>query len=299
MDRLDELAIFVAIVDAGSLAGASRRLRRSRPAITRGLASLEERAGGRLIARTTRQLTTTDAGRELAVRARRLLADYEASLRDVAGQPVRGLLRITAPLAFGRRHVTPLVTAYLARYPETQVELLLADRNLDLIEEELHLALRIGPMPDSGMVARRLGSVRRITVAPPGYLERRGLPGRPAHLAGHDTIASVAAGQTLVWRFGSGRGTRITVAPRLIVNEVEAVLVAARAGQGIARLLSYQAADDLAAGTLLRILPEHEPPPLPVQLVTTAGLQMSPKVRAFIDLAVAYLPENAPIGDDA
>ncbi len=299
MDRLDELAIFVAIVDAGSLAGAARRLRRSRPAVTRALAALETRAGGRLIARTTRQLTPTDAGRELAAQARRLLADYELALRDVAGAPVRGVLRITAPLAFGRRHVTPLVSAYLARHPETQVELVLADRNLDLIEEELHLAVRIGPLPDSRLVQRRLGLVRRITVAAPAYLARRGMPLRPADLAGHDTIVSVAAGQTLTWRFGSGRGAHVAVTPRLIVNEVEAALVAARAGQGVARLLSYQAADDIASGALIRILREQEPPPLPVQIVTPAGLQMSPKVRAFIDLAAELLPKQAPIGEDA
>lgn len=299
MDRLDELAIFVAIVDAGSLAGAARRLRRSRPAVTRSLASLEERAGGRLIARTTRQLTPTDAGRELVSQARRLLADYDMALRDVAGAPVRGLLRVTAPLAFGRRHVTSLVSAYLARYPETQVELVLADRNLDLIDEDLHLAVRIGPLPDSRLVQRRLGQVRRITVAAPAYLARRGRPLRPAELAGHDTIASVAAGQSLTWRFGSGRGWRVAVTPRLIVNEVEAALIAARSGHGIARLLSYQAADDIASGALERILREHEPPPLPVQIVTPAGLQMSPKVRAFIDLAAEHLPKRAPIGEDA
>ncbi len=299
MDRLDELAIFVAIVDAGSLAGAARRLRRSRPAVTRALAALEARASVLLIARTTRRLTPTDAGRDLAANARRLLAGYEASLRDVAGTPVRGLLRITAPLAFGRRHVTPLVSVYLERYLETQVELVLGDRNLDLIEEELHLALRIGPLPDSRLLQRRLGQVRRVAVAAPAYLARRGTPLKPADLAGHETIASVAAGQTLTWRFGAGRGTRVLVTPRLIVNEVEAVLVAARAGHGIARALSYQAADDIAAGRLVRILREHEPPPLPVQIVTPAGAQMSPKVRAFIDLAVERLPEDAPIGPDA
>lgn len=296
MDRLDELAIFVAIIDAGSLAGASRRLRRSRPAVTRALAGLEERVGARLIARTTRQLTSTQAGRDLAVTARRLLADYEASLQGVAGAPIRGLLRITAPLAFGRRHVTPLVTEYLALYPETQVELVTADRNLDLIEEGLDLALRIGPLPDSGFMVRRLGEVRRILVAAPDYLARRGLPARPAELANHDTIASVAAGQTLTWRFGGpGRGARVLVTPRLIVSEVEAALVAARSGHGIARLLSYQAAEDIAAGRLVRLLRPFEPAPLPVQLLAPGGRHPAPKVRAFIDLAAERLPKLAPI----
>jgi DNA-binding transcriptional LysR family regulator len=299
MDRLDELTIFVAIIDAGSLAGAARRLRRSRPAVTRALAGLEARVGARLIARTTRQFTPTEAGRSLAATARRLLSDYEASIQDVATAPIRGLLRITAPLAFGRRHVTPVVTEYLALYPETQVELMLADRNLDLIEEGLDLAVRIGPLPDSQFTLRRVGEVGRIVVAAPVYLARRGTPQRPADIAGHDTIASVAAGQTLTWRFGgAGRGVRVQVTPRLIVNEVEAALVAARAGQGLARLLSYQAADDLASGTLVRLLRPYEPPPLPVQLLVPGGRHPAPKVRAFMDLAADRLSRLVTISGE-
>ena len=297
MDRLDELAIFVAIVDAGSLAGAARRLRRSRPAVTRALAALEERVGTRLIARTTRRLTPSDAGRELAGTARRLLADYDASIGGVAAAPVSGLLRITAPLSFGRRHVTPLVAEFLDRYPDVQVELVLADRNLDLIEEDLHLAIRIGPLASSRLVARKVGEVRRILVAAPSYLVRHPAPQRPADIAGHDTIASVAAEQTLSWRFGGpGRGASVVLTPRFIVNEVEAVLIAARAGRGLARPISYQAADDLASGALVRLLRQYEPPPLPVQLVVPSGRHLAPKVRAFLDHAIERLPKLAPIG---
>ncbi|SEG57787.1 LysR family transcriptional regulator [Bosea lathyri] len=297
MDRLDELAIFVAIVDAGSLAGAARRLRRSRPAVTRALAALEERVGTRLIARTTRRLTPSDAGRELAGTARRLLADYDASIGGVAAAPVSGLLRITAPLSFGRRHATPLVAEFLDRYPDVQVELVLADRNLDLIEEDLHLAIRIGPLASSRLVARKVGEVRRILVAAPSYLVRHPAPQRPADIAGHDTIASVAAEQTLSWRFGGpGRGASVVLTPRFIVNEVEAVLIAARAGRGLARPISYQAADDLASGALVRLLRQYEPPPLPVQLVVPSGRHLAPKVRAFLDHAIERLPKLAPIG---
>ncbi|WP_293806229.1 LysR family transcriptional regulator [uncultured Bosea sp.] len=297
MDRIEELAIFVAIVDAGSLAGAARRLRKSRPAVTRALAGLEERVGTQLIARTTRRLTPNDAGRELATSARRLLTDYEAALGVAAAEPVSGLLRITAPLSFGRRHVTPLVNEFLDRYPQVQVELVLADRNLDLIEEDLQLAVRIGPLPNSGLLMRKVGEVRRILVAAPSYLAGCPPLRRPADIAAHETIASVAANQTLTWRFGGPRsGSAVVLTPRLIVNEVESVLIAARAGRGLARVLSYQAADDLAAGTLLRLLPEFEPAPLPVQLVVPGGRQPPPRVRAFIDHAVARLPELAPIG---
>lgn len=296
MDRLDELSIFVAIVEVGSLAGAARRLNRSRPAVTRALAALEERTGTRLIARSTRRLAPSDAGRELAVTARRLLADYETSLGDASVAPVRGLLRITAPLAFGRRHVTPLVAEFLDRYPEIQVELVLADRNLDLIDEDLHLAIRIGPLPSSRFVARKVGEVRRLLVASPDYLRRCAAPWKPADIAGHDTIASVAAGQGLIWRFGgAGRGARVLVTPRFIVNEVEAVLIAARAGRGLARPLSYQVAEDLTSGALIRLLPQYEPLPLPVQLVVPGGRHLAPKVRAFLDHAVERLPQLAPV----
>lgn len=250
-----------------------------------------------MIARTTRRLTPNDAGRELAATARRLLADYDAALGVAAAEPVSGLLRITAPLAFGRRHVTPLVSEFLDRYPQVQVELVLADRNLDLIEEDLQLAIRIGPLPNSGLLMRKVGEVRRILVAAPSYLATCPPLRRPADISAHETIASVAANQTLTWRFGGPRsGSAVVLAPRLIVNEVESVLIAARAGRGLARVLSYQAADDLAAGTLARLLPDFEPPPLPVQLVVPGGRQPSPRVRAFMDHAVARLPALAPIG---
>lgn len=292
MDRLDELMIFVAILDTGSLAGASRQLRRSRPAVTRALAGLEERVGARLIARSTRQLTPTDAGRELAASARRMLAEYDAALSGASAAPVRGLLRVTAPLAFGRLHVSPIVAEFLDLHPEVQVELVLADRNLDMIEEDLHAAVRIGPLPDSRLVVRRVGEVRRLLVAAPAYLERRGAPRRPADIAEHDAIASVAAGQGLVWHFGGpGRPARVTIAPRLIVNEIESVLIAARAGRGLARPLSYQAAADIAAGSLVRLLREFEPPPLPVQLVVPSGQHLAPKVRAFLDHAALRLSQ--------
>lgn len=292
VDRLDELAIFVAIIDTGSLAGAARQLRRSRPAVTRALAALEERAGVRLIARTTRQLMATEAGREFAASARNILAEYDASLSGVTAAPMRGLIRITAPTAFGRRHVTPVVAEFLDLHPEIQIELVLADRNLDLIEEGLHLAVRIGALPNSRLVARKVGEVRRVLVAAPAYLERRGTPTRPDDLAGHDTIVSIAAGQSMLWRFGGGaRQSTVQIAPRLIVNEIESVLIATRAGRGLARALSYQAAPDVEAGTLVRVMRDWEPPASPVQLVVPSGQHLQLKVRAFLDHAADRLQQ--------
>jgi DNA-binding transcriptional LysR family regulator len=290
MDRLDELAVLVAVVDNGSLVAAARRLRRSPPAVTRALSALENRVGARLVERTTRRLSPTDAGRALAEKSRALLDAYDGAISGPSPTPVRGLLRVTAPVLFGRRHVAPIVTAFLDLFPDIQVELVLHDRNLDLIEEGLDVAVRIGPLSDSSLVMRRVGEVRRVVVASPEYLVRRGTPSRPAQLATHDTIFGTNTRGPLEWRFGSqGRMLVVRLAPRLLVNEIDAQLVAARAGRGVARVLSYQVVDDLATGALVRLLQEYEPPPLPVQLVAASRVHMSPKVRAFLDHAADQL----------
>lgn len=286
MDRLDELALFVAIIDAGSLAVAARRMNRSPAAATRALAALEARVGTRLVARTTRRLAPTPAGLALAERARELVSGYETALAGAGEGLVRGLVRVTAPVLFGRRHVAPVVATFLDAYPETQVELMLADRNVDLVEERLDLAVRIGALAESRLVARRVGLVRSILVASPGYLAARGEPARPADLAAHETIHGLIRPGPREWQFGRNR---VRLAPRLIVNEVEAALIAARAGRGIARVLSYQAADDLAEGRLVRVLAAYEPPPVPVNLVTTGSGPRPARVRAFLDHAATAL----------
>lgn len=295
MDRLDEFEIFTAILDTGSLAAAGRKLRRSPPAVTRALTILEERLGTRLIERTTRQLAPTEAGKRLADQARRLLADYEAAVREDAAAPMRGLLRVTAPTVFGRRHVAPLVNSYLDRFAGMQVELILNDRNLELIETGIDVAIRIGPLADTGMVARKVGEVRRILVACPEYLARHGIPLSLNDLAQHEIIFNSGRSNALEWRFRQdGRERLMHLAPRLLVNDVEAVLMALKAGRGIARVLSYQPAEELSAGTLVRLLPECEPPPLPVHVVVSSKRHMAPKLRAFLDHAVNNL-EKLPV----
>ena len=290
MDRLDELAVLVAVVEQGSLVGAARRLRRSPPAVTRALSALERRVGARLIERTTRRLSPTEAGRALAEDSRALLSAYDEAVAEISPAPVRGLLRVTAPVQFGKRHVAPLVTAFLQRFPQTQVELVLNDRYLDLIDEALDVAIRIGALSDSSLLVRRVGEVRRMVVASPDYLALRGTPAKPAELAAHDTIFSTSTTSELMeWRFGSHGRTAVRLAPRLLVNDVDARLAAARAGQGIVRVLSYQVSEDLAAGKLVRLLRAYEPPPLPVQLVAASCVHMLPKIRAFLDLAAEQL----------
>jgi DNA-binding transcriptional LysR family regulator len=290
MDRLDELSVFLAIFEAGSLIGASRRLRRSPPTVTRALGALEDRIGLRLFERTTRRLAPTEAGRLLAERARTLLAEYEAALGGASQVPVRGLLRITAPVQFGRRHVAPIVSAFLNEHPEIQIELTLNDRNLDLIEQGLDLAVRIGGLPDSTLIARQVGSVQRLIVASPRYIAARGAPRVPSDLAKHDTIFGMARSSAREWRFGrKGRGAVVRLSPRLLVDDVETQVQAAKAGRGVTRVLSYQVTKELAAGTLVRLLRDFEPEPLPVQLVTMSRVHMTSKVRAFIDTAVRML----------
>jgi DNA-binding transcriptional LysR family regulator len=290
MDRLDELATLVAVLDSGSMAAAGRRLRRSPPAMTRAIAALEQRVGARLVERTTRRLAPTASGRILADQARLLLNGYADAMRAPMDAALRGTLRVTAPVVFGRRHVTPCVLAFQAAHPDMQIELVLADRNLDLVDEGLDVAVRIGPLADSGLVARRVGAVGRLLVASPAYLAAHGTPATPADLAGHATIVSVSRGGLLEWRFREdGRERVVRLTPRLVVNDVEAMLLAARSGHGIARPLSYQVAEELEAGALVRLLTAFEPAADPVHLVFSGGGLIRPAVRAFVEFGVACL----------
>ncbi len=289
MDRLDELAVFVAILDTGSLAGAARRLRRSPPSVTRALTGAEARLGTRLIERTTRRLTPTEAGHRFGVAARLALAAYGDAVRQGAESAPRGLLRITAPLIFGRRHVTPVLAGFLDKYAAMRAELLLADRYLDLLEEGLDAALRIGPPVHTLPNPHCLGEVRRIVVAAPAYLAAHGTPAVPSDLARHALVHAVGRPAPSEWRFRTGRREKIVrLAPRLTVSEIEAALVAVRAGHGITRVLSYQVADELAAGILVRLLRAYEPPPLPVTLVTALA-DPPVRVRAFLEHAIPLL----------
>jgi DNA-binding transcriptional LysR family regulator len=289
MDRLDELGVFVRIVEEGSLARAASRLRRSAPAVTRALAALEDRIGVRLIDRTTRRLAPTEAGRALYDKARTLVADYEAATSGAHDAPVRGLLRITAPVQFGRRHIAPVVSHFLDAHDSVEVELLLNDRNIDLIDEGIDVALRIGALADSSLTARPVGHVRRLWVASPAYLKQHGTPRAPGDLATHEAVLGTSRG-TIDWVFAGGRrGAPMHMTGRLRVDDVGTRLRAARDGRGIAQLLSYQVADDLAAGRLVRLLQTWELPPLPVHLVTKGRAHRAPKIEAFLNFAARRL----------
>ena len=290
MDRLDELAVFLAVLEAGSMAGAARRLRRSAPAVTRILAGLEARTGARLVERTTRRLAVTPAGRRLADEARAILAGYEAAITREEGGPLRGPLRISAPVVFGRRHVAPLLLRFLDDHPQVTGDLVLNDRNLDLVDEGLDVAVRLSVLADSSLVARKVGEVRRVTVATPTYLARRGTPLRPADLADHDLFYSSTQAGPTEWRFEGPRGPQtVRPTPRLMVNGIDVVIAAALQDRGITRVFTYQVAEEVADGRLVRLLRDYEPAPIPVQLVTASARLMPARVRAFLDFAAAEL----------
>jgi DNA-binding transcriptional LysR family regulator len=293
LPSLDDLRIYLAIVEAGSLAAAARRLRLSPPSVTRRLGALEQLLGVRLLERNTRRLAMTEAGRRLAAHTRVLLAEFENAVRDTAGEAAapRGLLRLSAPLLFGRRHLAPVVMAYLEAFPEVGAELNLSDRPVDLIEEGIDVALRIAHLDDSSLVARRIGAVRRVLVASPSYLDRKGAPRVPEDLARHDIVLFFNHANSADWRFAdrAGKERVVTVKARFQVNRAETAILAARDGHGILSVLSYQVAAELADGSLVRLLRPFERRPIPVQLVVPTAKLMPPRVRAFIDFAVPRL----------
>jgi DNA-binding transcriptional LysR family regulator len=287
MDRIDAMQAFVAVADLQGFAPAARKLGLSPSGVTRLVAALEQRLGARLLQRTTRQVTLTDAGARYLARARRILGDVEEAEAAVEGERIRpgGRLSISAPVGFGRLHVSRVVSAYLKRYPEVGADLRLSDRMINLVEEGIDLAVRIGHLPDSTLVARHVGKMRRIVVASQDYLARRGEPTRPAEIAAHQTIqfGAMAAGPD--WRFvEDGREISIAVAPRLITNSADAAIEHAEAGGGLTRVLAYQAAAALRDGRLKIVLAKFEPPPLPIHIVYPTSRLLSAKVRTFIDL---------------
>ncbi|HZP10059.1 LysR family transcriptional regulator [Methyloceanibacter sp.] len=291
MDRLTAIRVFVAVADAGSLSAAGRRLGMPLSTVSRHLKALEDELEIRLITRTTRRLTLTAAGRAYAATCRQVLEQLDDATRNLAGEHAepRGELALTAPALFGRLYVLPVVTAFLAANRQVSARLLLVDRIVDLVEEGLEIGVRIGHLPDSSLRATRLGSIRYVACASPAYLERRGEPSAPSELAGHDCISFNTISHPERWTFGGDRERRVTVAPRLIVNTAEAAIDAAKEGLGIVRVLSYQAEQNLAEGSLRRILGAFEPEPIPVNLIHREDRLPQAKVESFIAFAAPRL----------
>jgi DNA-binding transcriptional LysR family regulator len=292
MDRIDAVAAFAEVAERGSFAEAARRLGRSPAAVTRAIAELEARLGVRLLNRTTRAVSVTEAGQRFLAGARRVLADLDEIERAAAGEGTapRGELRVTAPILFGRLHVLPIVLEFLGSFRDVSVVLTLLDRPIDLVEEGLDVAVRIGALAESSAIASRVGAVHRIVVASPGYLARHGTPRAPADLGAHAIIAFAGMFGVERWVFpDKAEEESVAIKPRLVVTTAEAAVDAARGGFGLTRVLSYQAADDIGRGSLRRVLTTYEGDELPIHLLYPGGRHPPPKLRAFLDFTMPRL----------
>ncbi|MRG56566.1 LysR family transcriptional regulator [Phyllobacterium sp. SYP-B3895] len=295
MDRLDAMAVLLAAVDAGSLSSASRRLNMPLATVSRKVAELEAHLDTRLLIRSSRQFELTDVGRAYVEASRTILQQVEEAERIAAGEFVapKGDLTVTAPIVFGRSHVLPVVTEFLKAYPQINLRLSLSDRQVNLIEDHIDLAIRIGNLPDSNLVATKVGMIRRASYASPAYLSRRGTPARPEELATHDCITFEGFNSPRIWTFVEGkREIDVPVQSRLSVTTAEAAADAAAAELGITRLLSYQAEGAVSAGKLVLLLEDFEPAPWPVSAVYVAQGRTPLKLRAFVDFAVPLLRER-------
>ena len=292
MDRFDAMRTLLAAVDGGSLSAASRSLGMPLPTVSRKVSELEAHLGTQVVVRTSRKLLLTDAGEAFVQASRRILAELDEAERGASGeyQAPRGELLVTAPIAFGKLHILPVVLDFLRDYPEVNVRLALADTVVDLIDNHVDVAARLGRLPDSGLVALRMGEVRWITVASPAYLARRGAPATPAALDGHDCLAFEGLQTSRSWSFGPGPDNGpVAIRPRLGVNTAEALIEAATAGLGVARIISYQAAAAIREGRLIAILNDYAPDPIPVHLVHTGPPLLPLKLRAFLDFTTPRL----------
>jgi DNA-binding transcriptional LysR family regulator len=292
MDRLEAMSILLTVVDAGSLSAAARRLGMPLPTVSRKVAELEAHLHTRLLHRTTRQLSLTEAGAAYVAACRRILDDVGEAERMATGEYAapKGELAVTAPIVFGRLHIVPVVAEFLEQYPEIRIKLLLTDRVVHLMEEQVDVALRIGELPDSTLMASRVGTVRTVVCGSPAYLAQRGVPSRPEELAVHDCISFDVLESRRAWTFGDGKSAMsVPVISRLEVNTAEAAIAAATLDVGLVRVLSYQVADAIGNGALDIVLRDYESAPLPVSLVHKGQTPLPRKLRAFLDFAAPRL----------
>ena len=294
MDRIDAMKVFVAALDEGSLAGAARKLGRSPAAVSRAVAFLEDHVGMQLLHRTTRSSRLSEAGERYAAACRRVLTDLEEADILAAGErsAPRGTLTLTAPLVSGEEVLRPILDDFLDAYPAVSARLYLLDRPVNLIDEGINAALRIAHLPDSSMIAVRVGDVRRVIAAAPSYLANHPCIDEPDDLAKQQIIAFSQFGVDS-WSFppvdGSAIPRTVQFTPRLVVNTVRAAVASAIEGRGVTRLLSYQVADHVREGRLRIVLRSDEHALLPVHVVTPQGRLSVPKVRAFVDFVVPRL----------
>lgn len=288
MDRLHLMTVFVAVAEEQSFAGGARRLKMSPPAVTRCIATLESRLGVKLLDRTTRYVRVTEAGQRYLDDARRIISEVDDADDAVVGinATPKGHLSITAPVLFGKMVITPLLVDYLNRFQDMEVSALFLDRIVNMMEEGIDVGIRIGELPDSNLVALRVGTIRRVLCASPTYLKKHGTPSTLEDLTKHTIISASSVNASTEWKF---KNDSIRVKPRLIVTTNDAAIEAACMGFGITRLMSYQITPHITDKKLKIILGDYELPPLPVHVLHREGRHKSARVRSFIDLAVTHL----------
>lgn len=298
MDQLQCIRSFIAVVEAGGFAGAARALNISPASVTRAVAELEAQLGVSLLTRTTRVTRVTDAGAQYFETSRRILAELEEANLAAAGVHAkpRGRLVLTASTMFGNRFVAPVLVEYLRAYPEVQAVCHFVDRVVNVDEEGVDVAVRIGELPDSSLQAVRVGKVRRILCAAPAYLEAKGVPTHPRDLIHHTVVSSTGMSPSPHWRFWE-EGVLGTweVRPVLVTDTNESAISAAVAGLGIARLMSYQVAEELMSGQLKTLLTEFEPNPLPIHVLHRQGRRPDAKVRLLLDLLIERLRADSSL----
>ncbi|HKT85650.1 MAG TPA: LysR family transcriptional regulator [Novosphingobium sp.] len=292
MDRWQAMRIFVRVAETESFAETARHMHMSAPSVTRAVAALEDLIGARLFVRTTRSVKLTEAGARYFEDCRRILSDIAEAEAAAAGSYATptGTLAVTASAMFGQMHVLPIVTEYLDCFPTMRARTFFVDRPVNIVEEGIDVAVRIGHLPDSGITAIKVGTVRHVVCASPAYLDRHGVPSTPADLRQHRVAASTSAWASPEWRFDGDQ--RVTVDPVLQCNSNEAVIATARAGWGLTRVLHYQIGPHLLSGELQIVLSDFEEPPLPIHVLYPEARHAPAKVRAFIDMAVTRLREN-------
>lgn len=292
MDRLEEMAVFIAVADQGGFAAASRQLNLSAATVTRAVAALEQAIGAELFVRTTRHVRLTDAGERYLADCRRILQHLDEAEAQAAGahRAPQGNLVVAAPILFGQRLLVPLLVEFLQAHPAVSARALLVDRPVQLSEEGVDCAFRMGELPDSSLIATPIGHIRRIVCASPAYLAAHGVPQHPRQIPDHALVVSAADGRGDRWRFEEGgQALDVAIAPRLVVSTNEAAISAALAGWGLTRVMSYQVNAELQRGELQRVLQAYEARPLPVWLVNTEGRRAAAKLRRFIEFATERL----------
>jgi DNA-binding transcriptional LysR family regulator len=288
MDRLESMSTLLAAVEGGSLSAASRKLGMPLATVSRKVSELEAHLRAKLVNRTSRRLTLTDAGHSYVAACKKILEDIGEAERAAAGEysAPKGDLTISAPIVLGRLHVLPVTIDFLKAYPDIDIRIVLVDRVANLLEEHIDLAVRIGELADSSLIAAKAGSFRRVVCGSPAYFAERGAPQNPHELTAHDCITFEGLMSSKAWTFRTGKfDATVPIHSRLVVSTAEAAIDAAIAGLGITRVLSYQIAIALGAGTLVRALEKFEPAPTPVSLVYRGHGLLPLKLRAFLDFA--------------